>query len=243
MPNIPNRNEVRHALTLGPEAAIEYLENKGYAITWNWQAIEASQIPVTFTVSKVAKMDILQDIKGMLVQSLEEGLTFKEFKKQLIPKLESRGWAGTPKLPPSRYNTIYRTNMQSAYNVGRWKSFKEDNNRPIMEYVSILDGVTRPSHAKLNGVRKPLNDPFWDAYAPSNGFNCRCRLRALGVKQADQRGGITKKTPKIDGKTVQPDKGFDHNPAKSPLRPIKPQRKDYDKDIWKVAQPITYKGK
>jgi SPP1 gp7 family putative phage head morphogenesis protein len=88
-----------------------------------------------------------------------------------------------------RLETIYRTNLQTAYQAGRWQAFDDNSSdRPYLMYVAVMDDRTRPSHAEMNGQIFPADDPIWDTHYPPNGFNCRCRVRALSEKNIQDRG-------------------------------------------------------
>lgn len=111
---------------------------------------------------------------------------------------------------PWRLNTIYRTNMQSSMMAGRWQRFYENRrNRPYLQYIAVMDAATRHSHAELHGKIFHIDDPIWNTIYPPNGFNCRCRVRALTAAQAKQRGFNPKS--KYQPTDDFPDKGFNHN--------------------------------
>lgn len=60
---------------------------------------------------------------------------------------------------------------------------------PMLEYSTVGDGRVRPEHAMLNGIKRPVNDKFWDNYFPPNGWNCRCMtLQTDDAKKTDLRG-------------------------------------------------------
>jgi uncharacterized protein with gpF-like domain len=42
-----------------------------------------------------------------------------------------------------------------------------------------MDERTRPAHAAMNGKIFRFDDPIWQTCWPPNGYNCRCRVRAL----------------------------------------------------------------
>ena len=181
--------DLSYAISLPPEEAIKYFESKGYAITADWKALWQDAHVKAFTVAGVAKMDILQDIKGMIDKALKEGIPLDEFKKDLIPRLTAKGWlSDTPEKMPWRLENIYRTNMQTAYQAGRYREMMENvKNRPYWQYVAVMDSRTRPAHAALNGKVFRFDDVFWKTHYPPSGYMCRCRVRALSGADINER--------------------------------------------------------
>lgn len=212
---------------LPPEKAIEYFQSKGYALTWDWRDLWQESQAKAFTVAKVMNTDILNNIRGALDDALNNGTTFHEFKKNLTPVLQAKGWWGktehintitgevsTAQLgSPRRLKTIYQTNLQTAYMAGRYRQMMESSDsHPYWQYVAVLDGRTRPTHRAMNGRVFRYDDALWSTHYPPNGFNCRCRVSPMtaaaverdGIKvqsSADQL--IDHDTPMKDGSTVQ----------------------------------------
>ncbi len=88
-----------------------------------------------------------------------------------------------------RLQTIYRTNLQSAYMAGRLRQAQEQADRaPWAQYLAIRDAKTRPGHAALHGQVFRLDSPAWAVIAPPNGYNCRCRARYLSDRELAARG-------------------------------------------------------
>lgn len=89
---------------------------------------------------------------------------------------------------PQRLRTIYQTNLQSAYMAARALAQEQASRHafPYRMYVAVMDGRTRPSHARLNGRVFPIDSPVWSVIAPPNGFNCRCAVRALSAADLDR---------------------------------------------------------
>jgi SPP1 gp7 family putative phage head morphogenesis protein len=233
-----DQNLVAEAIGLPPEQAIAYFESLGYEITWDWREQAAAAERKAFTVAKVARMDVLQDIKGMVQKSLDEGITFQQFQKELAPKLFAKGWWGKRQVmtpegvqvtqlgSPHRLETIYRTNMQSAYMEGRRVAQEENaDERPFLQYIAVADQSTRPEHVAMNGKIYPVNDPIWDVWTPPCGYNCRCRTRALTEGQAEKKGGVS------TAPDVLPDPGF----RSSPTEEWKPDLRTYSPEIRRVA--------
>ena len=182
------------AMGLPPKEAVAYFESKGYRITFNWHEMEQAAHGQAFTVAKAASLDVLADIRAACRTALAEGKTEAWFRKDLEPKLRAKGWWGKGKMvdprtgeerrvqlgSPARLRLIYRQNLQTAFMAGRYKAMLENADaRPWWQYVAVLDGKTRPSHKVLGGRTFRYDDPFWSSHYPPNGFNCRCRVRAL----------------------------------------------------------------
>ena len=244
--------DLKYLITLSPEKAIKYLKDKGYKFSWNWQDVWQDAHTRAFIVAKVMRKDILDDIRKMVQKSLDEGLTFQQFKKELEPKLKNKGWWGKVSVgdgetietvqlgSPWRLKTIYRTNIQTSYMAGRYQEQIDNvDNRPNWEYVAVMDNRTRPSHAELNGLIFPYDDPFWDSFYPPNGWGCRCRVRALSdddissrdlsvysskghlseemqlvSKKSDETKPVAVYTDSLTGHKISPDVGWSYNPGK-----------------------------
>lgn len=88
-----------------------------------------------------------------------------------------------------RLQTIYRTNLQSAYMAGRHRQAVEQIERaPFAQYLAVRDSRTRPSHAALHGKVFRIDSPEWSVIAPPSSYNCRCRARYMSQDELDARG-------------------------------------------------------
>jgi len=201
--------DVRHAIGLEPADAVRYLQGKGAAVTGGWTQWLDGEHARAFTVANVAKLDVVTDIHASLVQALKDGKTVSQWRDDLIPTLQAKGWwrrdatgqqlqdagrvdAGTgviaKGLTPQRLSTIYRTNMQSAYMSGRYQQMvAQASSRPFWQYVAVLDARTRPAHRALNGRVFRFDDKGWQSFYPPCGYNCRCRVRAYNQREVTQR--------------------------------------------------------
>jgi SPP1 gp7 family putative phage head morphogenesis protein len=98
----------------------------------------------------------------------------------------------------------FQTARRSGQAIRQWEEYQENADLfPNLEYRTVGDDRVRDDHRDLDGVIKPLNDPFWDQWFPPNGFRCRC-----GTRQTDN--GVSKGTPK-----GSPDKGFKQHVGKT----------------------------
>ena len=186
--------DIKHIISflLPPKDAIKYMEQKGYKLTFDYREMMHEAHHKAFTVAKITRLDLLSDIKESIIEAQKNGLSFQSWKKNIKPILIKKGWWGevevhNPKtgetkkifVGTKRLKTIFYTNARVSYQVAKAKKYYEDNNVKYLKYIAILDNKTRPSHRALHGTILPKDDPFWETYYPPNGWNCRCRVRAI----------------------------------------------------------------
>jgi hypothetical protein len=84
-----------------------------------------------------------------------------------------------------------------------------------------MDGRTRDSHAALDGLALPHDDPVWQHAWPPNGFNCRCAVVSMPEALAKARGiDITNEKEKMRQLDMyETSYGFTHAPGNDPLTP------------------------
>ena len=80
--------------SLQPKDSIDYLKNKGYKLTFDYDEMLHDAHNKAFTVAKVTRLDLLNDIHGSIVQAMQKGETFENWKKNITPTLKERGWIG-----------------------------------------------------------------------------------------------------------------------------------------------------
>ena len=200
---------------------------------------------LSFTVAKMMDVDLLKTVRDAVDEAITTGKDIRWFERNLIPKLQAAGWWGKQAVvypltgqtvsaqlgSPARLRTIFRTNLQNAYAVGRWKTMQEQASvAPYAMYDAIDDHRTRPEHARLDELVLPLDDAFWKSHAPPNGWNCRCSLIQLDEHQLKSLLGKDgpDKAPRVktrrwtNPRTGQVlavprdlDPGWDHNPGEA----------------------------
>ncbi len=242
------------AAKLAPREAIEYFRAKGYEVSWNWWEVYAEAHRRAFTVAKAVELDVLSSIRTALDRALEQGQTRRQFARELEPALRKLGWWGRRIVvspdggaervqlgSPYRLRTIYDSNMRSVYGAARQRQQEENvDSRPFWMYDARNDNRVRPSHAAMDGMVFRADDPIWQTHYPPNGWNCRCRVRALTADQVKRRGlrvadsagrletvqqrvGVDKRTGEAverpgtafrvrDGQTMTPDAGWGSAP-------------------------------
>jgi SPP1 gp7 family putative phage head morphogenesis protein len=71
----------------------------------------------------------------------------------------------------------YELAVAGSQMASKWVDITENAGTKILEFDAVLDSKTSDGCRLLNGVRKPVDDPFWNAYYPPNHFNCRSTVR------------------------------------------------------------------
>lgn len=229
-----------------PREAIRAFEARGLRLhsSFAWQEVYAGEHAAMFTVAKSAGFDILQEIYDELLVALSEGKTFRQFADELTPLLQRKGWWGRQQVinpltgfpeeaqlgSPRRLRTIFDANMRVSYASGHWANFLRNKRlRPYLRYIAVDDQRTRPHHFALHNLTLPVDHDFWDIFAPPNGWNCRCTLQSLSLRDVDRmREQLVFEPPAIDYRMwtnkvtgeeravpVGVDSGWDYNPGRA----------------------------
>lgn len=205
---------------VAPEAAIEFWKQRA-KLTWEEaKGLADGAKARAFYVTGLYQQDLVNMVSDALQAALENGETLPDFKKRIADVISKQGWKDY------RVETIFRTNMQSAYAAGRYRKMRAvKESRPYWQYLAIMDKRTRPSHAILHGKVYPADHEFWQSNYPPNGFRCRCGVATLSERQVKaQNLTVETKMPEADmwkdPKTGMEyfvnfpgaDKGFRNNP-------------------------------
>ncbi|QHH96698.1 phage minor head protein [Acinetobacter dispersus] len=198
MANIPQRPELNALFNSPPEDAIAYLKSKGFKIGWDWHETLDEAHSRAFTVAKVAKIDLLQDIRKSLITALEQGQNLEQWKAGITPVLQQKGWWGKKSVinpagivqtvqlgSPRRLKTIFDTNVHKSLAAGRYKALMATvDTRPLWEWVHISISNPRKVHLARNGETRRYDDPFWLYAYPPTEFGCKCKVRARRASDA-----------------------------------------------------------
>ena len=204
---------------VAPEAAIKSFERKGLEISFDWRDVDADEHARNFTVAKGMRLDVLTDFQGAMANANRNGTTLEQFKKDLIPTLQAKGWWGKQLMSdpltgedrlvqlgsPHRLRTIFDVNLRASYAAGKWKRAKDmagrvqsqSGQKVYLRYVSVRDDQTRPAHANLHGTVLPLDHPFWDTHYPPNGWGCRCTIQIMTERQVKRMGYEVSPDPEV----------------------------------------------
>lgn len=185
--------------------AIDFTKKRGVVLPEKYYGqMQGIHRTLNYSIAGVASLDQLQAVLDSLEQALSVGKTFNDWKKDV--RIQDLG------LPKYRLDNIYRTNIQTAYNRGRWEQQVENKkSQPYLMYDAINDSRVRPSHLAMDGIIRPVGDSFWNSNYPPNGYRCRCRCIALSQSQAEARSKNGKGLNQKITDEMKSDKGWDYN--------------------------------
>lgn len=216
------------------DEAIAFFRDKVPLTPDQFNKLAADARAKAFTVSGVARMDVITDLHAAIDRAITDGTTFTTFKKDIKGIMEKRGWEGAS---PHRLDTIFRTNIQDAYQAGHYRNQMElTDSRPYWQYMAVMDVRVRPAHRAMNGKVMRYDDPFWKTSYPPNGFNCRCTVRSLSQTELDREGLSVERNP---GGIADP--GFDHVPGELAWRESLAKRgiDNAERETWR---PLVIAG-
>ena len=106
----------------------------------------------------------------------------------------------------AKYNTNYlRAEYQHALGSSlmavKWQQLAQNTDRYFLQYRTAEDEKVRESHALLNGITLPADDPFWDKYYPPNGWGCRCQ--AVQVRRSKYPPSDPKEAMKLGDEATE----------------------------------------
>jgi SPP1 gp7 family putative phage head morphogenesis protein len=185
-----------------------------------------------FSVTGMAQIDQIQSVLDSLNKALETGQSFTDWQEQASSNIEEL--AG---LSEARQELIFRNATHTAYSTGKWQQYQDNKDmRPYLMYSAILDSRTRPTHRAMNGVIRPIDDPIWEKWTPPAGFACRCTTLSLNAEQAKTYSQGEKGLNQVVTDAMQPDAGWDYNPATGHLDALEAAANDLAKNLPETTQ-------
>lgn len=195
------------------EEAIDFFKGKVSLTKEEWEEIEPKLRFRAFTISRLAEADHIEMLRGRLLHAMEKGEYFAETWKDVRAFTED---ADQP-FSARYFETVYRTNIQSAYNAGRLMQY-QNNMPPAWELLFIEDGRTSDICKGLaaiagNGKALAASHSFWSTYGfPPYHFNCRTTFRAVYDYEIGQGMEIENVPMNRIRQNFNPQEGFGGNP-------------------------------
>ncbi|MCZ6135680.1 phage minor head protein [Campylobacter ureolyticus] len=183
-----------------PDELVARFKAKNPETHFDYDEIKHDAHKRVFTIAKMMNLDLLKDMQSSLTKAFHNGVTFDEFKNDIIPHLKKSGWwgeievtdpkSGKPKkvfVGARRLKRIFDTNLRTSY-AGAKKQSLDESSLEYYRYTAVLDSRTRPTHRAMHGIILPKDHPFWKNNFPPNGWGCRCTVRGYSKKQLERKG-------------------------------------------------------
>lgn len=186
---------------LTPQDAVAWLQERGHlARSYAWQDVWQDEHGQQFTISRLARLDLLQAIYEAIVQSVQGDLSRTDWMSDVEELLTRSGWWGIKavtdpadgevkltRFDPARLRLIYDTNTRQAYATGLWERVERSKRtHPYVRYITRRDERVRASHRAWDNLALPVDDLFWKTHWPPNGWRCRCRVMSMSQREYDK---------------------------------------------------------
>lgn len=146
---------------------------------------------------------VAERARAELQRTLEEGGTLDEFAQAIEDEATH---LGIEPARPAYVETVFRTNVQTAYGAGRYRQMTQPAvmaARPGVEFRAVVDTRTTAYCEGLDGKQWRITDPEWRRHAPPGHFNCRSSMVTLDEDEMDQgalrRAVRSTPAPEFDG--------------------------------------------
>lgn len=172
--------------------AIAFYKQKLPLPTETWDQIIRESQDWAFTLAGVEKASVLQSVFDLILNVLENKVetvtTYEDFAKNFNDIMVNSGY-GEQK--PWRTRMVFKQNIKTAYNAGRYRTQADPENikrRPYLQYIHDHPIVPRPHHKALHNKIWRADDPIWQSIYPSNGFGCNCQCQSLSERDMKREG-------------------------------------------------------
>lgn len=177
-----------------------------------WAALEKKLQFRAFTMAKLGTATEIETAKQILADAVEKGETYAESWQTLKESL-----GGNPSFKPGYWETVFRTNTQSAYMAGKLEKYA-DTGAVAYQLLVIEDERTSKICRHLlvesgYGAILPVGHRFWQKYGfPPYHFNCRTSVCPIYSSQVAKTGYIVEDIPMNRFSKFKPQDGFGGNP-------------------------------
>lgn len=198
------------------DEAVDYFSNR-LALSPEYISLLTDQLRSrAFWMSRATSYKVVLDMQNLIQRGITEGLSVQEFVSQNREQLFGMGFDVQS---PWYINTVYRTNVSSAYQSGQYKEMTDPavlDALPYWQYVAIVDLTTSSICKELSNKVYRADNPIWNSIYPPNHFNCRSTVTPIDRQIVNQYGlTVSQNLPKIKGVPVEPQSGFNTNNAKN----------------------------
>ncbi|EAU40171.1 prophage MuSo2, F protein, putative [Fulvimarina pelagi HTCC2506] len=185
-----------------PEAVTSYFDGKADRPAFSWLDVFGEEHAHAFTVAKAVDAELLGTFRKTISTAIAESKSFETWRGEIQDELAKLGWWGPRRIgDPAgadpdkladfssrrRLETIFWTNMRTARAAGQWERIQRTKRAlPYLLYVRSASAEPRAEHLRFVGIILPVDHPFWSTHFPPNGWGCKCSVRQITRREAEQ---------------------------------------------------------
>ena len=208
---------------------IEYFRNKLEIPVETLEGVQAEYHDFAFSVSGMARADLVADTKLLIERAIKQGQDFEDFKRLFYRLIGRKGWL--PKANPTapltekevkrtdrRIYTIIDTNHRRSFAAGRLQQMRDPQllkTRPYWQWLWRDSPNPRPHHQAIDRKVFLATEDFWEHVYPQCGYGCRCGVRSLSVDDM-KRLNLSVSKPPDWKKFIEP--GFNRSAGTAPKK-------------------------
>ena len=171
VPSVPFESAVQDLLTREPRLAETYQE-----------VAELYRTRHAFAAARSSSRIVTAKVQEAIAKAVREGKALASAEAAVAEVGDwSRAYA----------ETVYRTNVATAYSAGRIRQAFDPAIGQVMiafERRATGDRDTRPHHQAASGLLAAKTDPVWDMAMIPSGYGCRCQIRLVSRFECERRG-------------------------------------------------------
>jgi SPP1 gp7 family putative phage head morphogenesis protein len=174
------------------EEAARLLSEKNVVRREEFYAMDDAARSKAFTVANVDAEETLAKVRDGISENIREGADYETFRENILKEVDEGTF-----LSEAHLETVYRTNIQTAFSDGQMNVLRHPfirNGFPYAAYDAIDDDRVRHNHIALEklGIEGTniyrIDDPVFQLFRPSWDFNCRCSWNPMTVRMAAEKG-------------------------------------------------------
>lgn len=198
------------------EAAREFIQNKPVVARSVFNRMLPEIKGRAFTITGVEDANVMQRVLDKIAE-LPEGAVWDNVKRDIAdelsktdpfvpnPDADAKEIDAAMKAAEARAELLMRTHGFQAYESLNHQAIAANADVfPYSMYVTAGDERVRNSHAALNGVCLPTDDPFWQTHTPPWEWGCRCTkvgktAEEIGEIRGEDAGRLPEERQLIEG--------------------------------------------
>lgn len=200
---IPEAHPARLA-SKGWQSAADFLKAKKVMTPEEFAMVENGYKRFAFTVAQAESKRLIRETRDLLAANVAEGGDLRGWRAAVD---EAFAKAGADPLSPWHAETVYRTNIASAYSAGQWDMLHHPavaEEFPVYRFEGVGDDRQSDICRAIDGVTLPADHEFWRYNWPPLHHACRSTVRAIHRNDAAN----VRMTPANRIPPSQADEGF-----------------------------------